>query len=75
MTLQDGLETVTVTAVLPSARFAMYINGEGNKLAFFKSADRTIPAGKTSTLEISADTQVYIGNDTLEDYILSIVNQ
>ena len=69
LTLTDGLETTTITATVNSARFVMFVNNLGTKLGFFKTADRTIPSGKTTTFEISGDTQVYIGNDTLEEFI------
>ena len=39
-----------------------------------KAANKSIPAGKNATIEFSADAQIYIGDDTLEAYIQSIVN-
>ena len=75
LTLADNLETVTVTATLPSADFIIYVDSSGNRLGFFQKAQRTLPTatGKGHTLEISSDTEVYIGNQTLAEYILSIV--
>ena len=74
LTLADAFETVTVTARMKSAKFVMHVDSGGDRIAFFKAANKTIPTGKTSTMEISGDTQVYIGNDTLEDYIRAIVS-
>lgn len=74
LTLADAFETVTVTAKMKSAKFVIHVDSGGDRIAFFKAANRTIPTGKTSTMEISGDTQVYIGSDTLEDYIRAIVN-
>ena len=37
-----------------------------------KVTNKTIPSGKNRTVEFSADTQIYIGDQTLEDYIRSI---
>ena len=74
VTLADAFETVTMTVKLPSAKFIIYAHHSGNKLAFMKAATQSIPTGKTSTIEFSGDSQIYIGNDTLEDYIRAIVN-
>ena len=73
LTIADLLETFTVTAKLPSARFAIYVENGGNRLGFMKVPNQPIPAGKSSTVEISADTQIYIGSQTLEDYIRSLM--
>lgn len=72
LTLTDSLETVTITTTLPSARFIMYVDHSGDKIGFMKVPNQAIPSGKNRTFEISADTQIYIGNMTLEDYIRSI---
>ena len=74
LTLEDAFETVTITARMKSAKFVIHVDSGGDRIAFFKAANKAIPAGKTSTMEISGDTQVYIGADTLEDYIRAIVN-
>ena len=74
MTLQDAFETVVITARLRSAKFIIHVNGSGDKIAFMKAANKTIPAGKNATIEFSGDAQIYIGDDTLEDYITAIVN-
>ena len=74
VTLQDAFETVQVTAKLPSAKFIIHASGDGSHLSFMKASTHSTPSGKTSTIEFSADSQIYIGNDTLEDYIRAIVN-
>lgn len=72
LTLSDSLETVTITARLPSARFIIFVDSSGDKIGFMKVPNQPIPTGKQRTFEISADTQIYIGNQTLEDYIRSL---
>ena len=67
MTITDRFETTTITAKLPSAKFIIYVDKDGDRIAFMKAANMPIPTGKDSTLEISGDTQVYIGNDKLGD--------
>ena len=71
LTLTDLLDSVTISVKLPSARFIIYVDTSGNKIGFMKVPNKTIPSGKARTFEISADSQVYIGDDTLEDYINS----
>ena len=72
LTLTDSLETTVITATLSSARFIIAVDSTGNRIGFMRFPNKTIPSGKARTLEISADTQVYIGDVTLEDYIRSI---
>lgn len=74
LTLVDGLETTVITATVPSARFILAFASCGNKIGVMKFPVLAIPTGKARTFEISDDTQVYIGNQTLEDYIRAIVN-
>lgn len=74
LTLTDSLEQTVITYTLPSARFIIFVDSSGNKLGFMKVPNGTIPAGKNRTIEFSADSQIYIGNDTLEDYIRDIVS-
>ena len=74
LTLADSFETVTITAKLQSAKFIIYAAADGDRLAFFKASSKAVPTGKDSVMEISGNTQVYIGNDTLEDYIRAIVS-
>ena len=74
VTLADAFETVTLTQKLRSAKFIIYTNAGGDKLGFMKAANKAIPSGKNSTIEFSGDSQIYIGDDTLEAYITAIVN-
>ena len=74
VTLQDAFETVTLTDKLRTAKFIIFVNAAGNKIGFMKAANKTIPTGKNATIEFSGDAQIYIGDDTLEDYITAIVN-
>lgn len=69
LTLADKFETTVITASLPSARFIIYVDSTGTKIAFMKAANKTPPTGKTGTFEISGDTQIYIGEDKLEDLL------
>ena len=73
LTLTDAFQTVTITAKVPSARFIFYVNSTGSKLGFMKAAGKSIPSGKDSTIEFSGNSQIYIGDSTLEDYIRTIV--
>lgn len=73
LTLTDAFETTVITAKLPSARYIIFVDSTGKKLGIMKATTQTPPEGKTTTFEIAGDCQVYIGNDTLEDYINSIV--
>ena len=72
LTLADSFETTTITAKIRSARFIIYVNPGGTKIGFMKATTESIPTGKSSTFEISEDTQVYIGDETLEAYIRRI---
>ena len=72
LTLTDAFETKTVTTKLPSARFIMCVDNNGNRIAFFKATTKTAPSGKQYTFELPASCQIYIGDTTLEDYIRSI---
>lgn len=74
LTMQDSFETTTIVAYVRSAKFIIYVNSAGNKLGLMKAATKNIPTGKDSTIEFSANSQIYIGDSTLEDYIRSIVN-
>ena len=74
LTLVDGLETTVITAQLMSARFILAFDASGNKIGVMKYPNKSIPTGKRRTFEFSEDTQIYIGNQTLEDYIRAIVN-
>ena len=69
LTLADSLETTVITAKLPSARFIIAADSDGNRLGIMKFPNKAIPAGKNRTFEISDDTQVYIGDQTLEAFV------
>lgn len=69
LTLTDALESVTIRDKIPSARFILAFDSTGNKIGVMKFPNKAIPAGKERTFEISSDTQVYIGDDTLEGCI------
>ena len=74
LTITDAFETTVVQAKVPSGKFVMHVDNSGNRMGIMKATNKTIPTGKTSTFEIAAGCQVYIGDSTLEDYIRSIVN-
>lgn len=70
--LQDKFETTLIKAILNSAKFIMNISENGNGIAFMGAVTKTPPAGKTSTFEIPGSCQIYIGNETLEEFIQRI---
>ena len=72
LTLQDAFETTTITVTLVSARFLLYFSKDGDKMGIMKATTKSIPAGKNSTVEFSGDSQIYIGDETLEEYIQRI---
>lgn len=69
LTLQDKFETTTITDKLQTAKYIIHVDAGGDKLGFMKAANKTIPTGKTSTVEFSGDSQIYYGDLTLEDMI------
>lgn len=73
LTLQDQFETTTIKQILPSAKYAIYLSSDGNRIGFMRAATKTPPAGKTGTFEIADHLQIYIGNTTLEDYIRAVM--
>ena len=72
LTLADAFETTVITTKLPSAKFIIYVAADGARMAFFKANTKQVPAGKSSVLEFSDDTAIYIGNETLAEYIQRI---
>ena len=72
LTLQDSFETTTITKTLPSARFIIYVSNNGKKLGFMKAT--THGGTNDQTIEFSGEATIYIGNQTLADYIRSVVN-
>lgn len=68
--LQDNLETTVISAILPSAKFIIHVAADGDRIAFFKALAKSVPTGKDSLIEISGNTQIYIGNEKLEDLMV-----
>lgn len=76
LTLTDSFsETTQIQVVLPTAQFMIYVNEDGDRIAFMKAANGTLSKnGKDAIIEFSGNAQIYIGSTTLEQYILNIVN-
>lgn len=73
--VQDAFETTTVTKKIPTGRFVIFVSSDGSRIGFMRATSSTpIPAGKQHMVEFSADSQIYIGSETLEDYIRRIAN-
>ena len=70
MILQDGFETVTVSAKLPTAQFMLFFGADGTRMALMKAVNNSLGKnGKNGVIELSGDAQVYIGMKMLEEYI------
>ncbi len=63
LALTDKYGTVSVTADLSSAAFAMHLNAAGNSIAFRKACERS------NAVEIAAGRTLYLGDSTLRDWI------
>ena len=63
LALTDRYGTVSVTADMPSAAFAMHLNAAGNSIAFGKACERS------NAVEIAAGRTLYLGDSTLRDWI------
>lgn len=75
LTLTDSFETVHIDVTLPTAQFMIYVNANGDRIAFMKATNESLnKQGKNGTIEFSANHQIYIGNTTLEDYIRGVIN-
>lgn len=73
--LVDAFESVTIIVMLPSAQFMIFLNADGDRMAFMKATnDGLSKNGKDGTIEFSANHQIYIGTTTLEDYIRGVIN-
>ena len=73
--VKDAFETTTVTAKLPTGRFIIFASADGSRLGFMRAtSSRTIPSGKNHIVEFSGDSQIYIGDETLEAYIRRIAS-
>lgn len=68
--LTDKLESTTITAKLSSARYIIHVSPDGDKIAFMKYANKTYGTGQDSTIEFSGESQIWIGDSTLEGYLL-----
>ena len=68
--LQDAFETVYVTKKLPTARFIIYVDHNGDRMAFMKAANTALSKnGKDTVLEFADTAQMYIGAEMLEEYV------
>ena len=76
LTLTDSFsETVQIQVKLPTAQFMIFVNANGDRIAFMKAANENLSKnGKNGTIEFSDNHQIYIGSVTLEQYILNVVN-
>lgn len=75
LTLTDAFETVTIQVTLPTAQFMIFVNANGDRIAVMKATNESLSKnGKSGTIELSANHQIYIGNTTLENYIRGVIN-
>ena len=74
LALTDAFETTTLTVKLPTAKFVFHIDSGGDRIALMKAVTHSVPSGKESTVEFSEDSQIYIGNTTLEQYIIDMMS-
>ena len=59
----------------PQAAAIQYLERHPEATAFDVTLYGSLAAtGKGHTLEISSDTEIYIGNQTLAEYILSVIS-
>ena len=75
-TVRDRLEETSVTIRMDTRRFIMHFNAAGNSAAFGHAVQETPSSGSryTGTFEIDESMEVWIGHETLKDYILDVVN-
>ena len=70
LTLTDSFETVHIDVVLPTARFIVHVNGDGDRLGFMTAVNTSLSKnGKDTVIQFPSTAQIYIGTQTLEDYI------
>ena len=74
VTLTDAFETTVITTKVRSAQFIIYVDSSGDKIGFMKATTKTPTSPKTSTVEFSEDSEIYIGDYTLDQYIRNVVN-
>jgi hypothetical protein len=72
LTLADVFETTVITRPLSSARYIIYVNANGNKLGFMKATN--MGAADANTIEFNGNSTIYIGSQTLAQYIRSAMN-
>ena len=69
LTLTDSFETVHIDVTLPTAQFMIYVNANGDRIAFMKATNESLDKnGKNGTIEFSANHQMYIGTEKAESY-------
>lgn len=75
-TVSDKLESTSVTIRLDTRRFIMHFSADGSSVAIGHAVQETPTAGSgyTGTFEIDASMETWIGNMTLKEYILAVVN-
>ena len=75
LNLTDSFGTVQIQVTLPTAQFMIYLNDDGDRIGFMQATSSSRSKnGKNGTIEFSGNHQIYIGNTTLEQYILNVVN-
>ena len=73
--LQDAFETVSIIVKLPTAQLLIAAGEDGTRLALMKAINESLSKnGKTGVLELSDTVQIYVGSETLEDFIRRIAN-
>ena len=69
LTLADRFETVHIDVKLPTARFFLYCNGNGDRMGIMGAVNESLSKnGKDTVLQISDNTQMYVGTETAEEY-------
>lgn len=75
LSLTDAFETVTIIATLPTAQFILFMNANGDRIGVMKATNENLSKnGKSGTIELSSNHQIYVGNVTLENYIRGVIN-
>ena len=73
--LQDAFETVNIIVKLPTAQLLISASSDGTRLALMKAINESLSKnGKTGVLELSDTVQIYIGTETIEEFIRRIAN-
>lgn len=76
LTLTDSFnETTEIQVMLPTAQFMIYVDKDGERMAFMKASNNNLSKnGKDAVIEFSGNAQIYIGTKTLEQFIQDVVN-